>query len=339
MTKKRRKRHILLSRSFKIHRKQIRRAVSKKNWKYHHKKQIIHGRTEKKTVLKIKFSGNMYLADSKEHFFKKINPAKDASSVAFSFSDVKNVDVGSMLYIKAFVDYKKAQRCNVKISCSEKNRKMRQILQHMKLRDYGLNITFNDIKCWTVREWDENAHENYGKVLMNEILPVVLENKFPSEEFSSIASGLNELLSNCSEHAYTEHDLFKGYYLIAGEYDNIETGKSNEFSFCIIDMGQGFRSSLHKNTKFMKIIRDFGLFSDENLIKEAVDSNFNANKDKNSGRGTGLPAVKKSVEIVNGGLHIYSDTGTYMLRSGKERLVSRSCNIIGSIIMVSLPIN
>lgn len=244
-----------------------------------------------------------------------------------------------MLYIKAFIDYKTKLGGYIKISCSPQNVKMRQILQHMKLKDYGINITYSDIKCWNVREWHESSHENYGKVLMEEILPSVLENKFPSKEFSRIASGLNELLSNCSEHAYNDEDLFKGYYLIAGEYDNMDTGKSNEFSFCIIDMGQGFRASLHKNSGFNKFFGDIGILSDEKLIKEAVDSRFNANKVKNSGRGTGLPAVKKSVEIVNGGLHIYSDAGTYMLNADKERLKKRMYDIIGSIITVNLPIN
>ncbi len=339
MHKRRKRRCSLISKSYKIQRKQIRRAKAKKNWKYHHKKQIIQGARGNEYIYSIRFSGNLYLADAKEHFFTKINPAKNASSVAFSFSDVKSVDVGSMLYIKAFVDYKKAQRCNVKISCSEKNRKMRQILQHMKLRDYGLNITFNDIKCWTVKEWHGNDRVNYGKVLIREILPTVLEGKFPSNEFSRIASSLHELLSNCSEHAYTIHDEFRGYYLIAGEYENIEKGKSNTFSFCIIDMGQGFRASLHKNSMFLKVISSLGFLSDELLIESAVKGKFNADTSKTQGRGTGLPAVRRSVETVKGSLHIYSDAGTYMFNNRHEVSKKRSNGIIGSIITVSLPIN
>ena len=339
MHKRRKRRCSLISKSYKIQRKQIRRAKAKKNWKYHHKKQLIQGARGNEYIYSIRFSGNLYLADAKEHFFTKINPAKNASSVAFSFSDVKSVDVGSMLYIKAFVDYKKAQRCNVKISCSEKNRKMRQILQHMKLRDYGLSISCNDIRCWTVREWHGNDRENYGKVLMREILPAVLKGKFPSSEFSRIASGLHELLSNCSEHAYSEDYSFKGYYLIAGEYENTNSEKSNEFSFCIIDMGQGFRSSLHKNSKFQNIISSFGIYSDEHLIEAAVNGKFNADTTKTQGRGTGLPAVRRSVETVNGSLHIYSDAGTYMFNNRHEAVRKRTNDIIGSIITVNLPIN
>ncbi len=339
MTKKRNQKHFYVSRSEKKNLKSIRKAIAKKNWWYHNKVRLIRECKDAVHLETIKFSNNLYLASSDEQIFKKIKTAENLSAVRFSFSNVKSVDVGSMLYIKAFIDYKTKNGDCIEISCSSENLKMRQILQHMGLKDYGLNITFKDIKCWNIREWHENTHENYGKVLMTEILPTVLEDKFPSEEFSRIASGLNELLSNCSEHAYTESDSFKGYYLIAGEYDNVETGKSNEFSFCIIDMGQGFRTSLHKNTGFNKFFGNIGILPDEKLIKEAVDSRFNANKEKNSGRGTGLPAVKKSVEMIKGGLHIYSDTGTYMLNAGTERLRSRSCSIIGSIITVSLPIN
>lgn len=339
MARKNRKTHIYISQAQKKNKSNIKRAIAKKNWWYHNKARIIRESQHTEHFVTIKFSHHLYLASQDEQLFKKIKSVKNQPAVNFSFSNVKSVDVGSMLYIKAFIDYKIKKGDSVKVSCVSDNSKMRQILQHMGLKDYGMSITYSDIKCWNVREWHENTHENYGKVLMTEILPAVLENKFPSKEFSRIAMGLNELLSNCSEHAYTEDDLFKGYYLIAGEYDNIETGKSNEFSFCIIDMGQGFRSSLHKNTGFQKFIGDFGILADEKLIKEAVDSRFNANKEKNSGRGTGLPAVKKSVETVKGGLHIYSDRGTYMLNAGTERLKSRKCDIIGSIITVNLPIN
>lgn len=339
MRKKQRKRYIPIPKSLKILQKQIRKAIAKKNRRYHHRNQRWGQETEKKTFFKIKFNENLYLSDKKEQVFAKINSAKDVTDVSFSFSDVKKVDVGSMLYIKAFVDYKKALGHTVKISCSETNTKMRQILQHMKLRDYNLGVTFSDIKCWTVKEWYGNAKDNYGKVLMQEILPTVLEGKFPSSEFSRIASGLHELLANCSEHAYTEDCNFKGYYLIAGEYENTSIGKSNEFSFCIIDMGQGFRSSLHKNSVFQNVISTFGISSDEYLIEAAVKGKFNADTTKTKGRGTGLPAVRKSVEMVKGSLHIYSDAGTYLFNNNIERVKKRTNDIIGSIITVSLPIN
>lgn len=337
MRKKKKKTYIFISRFNKIKRKQIRRAIAKKNWRYHHR--IIRNLDNENNAFSVKFSGNLYLDDNKEHLFDKLSSAEKAPVVKLSFSNVRQVDIGSMLYIKAFCDFKRSQNHVVEISCLAKNRKMQQILQHMKLKDYGLGITFDDIKCWTVLEWHGNTKENYGKVLMQKILPSVLKDKIPSNEFSRIASGLHELLSNCSEHAYNDYDDFKGYYLIAGEYNNENTGRSNEFTFCIIDMGQGFRASLRQNSLMKKLLFNFGTNTDKDLLKAAVEGKFNADISKNSGRGTGLPAVRKNVDLINGSLSIYSDNGTYIRRHGAERLKNRRNAIIGSIITVTLPIN
>ena len=336
---KHRKKKRLISKSEKQRRKELRRATKRKNWWYHHKWQIIADATGRVRPSIIRFTKTVHLLASDETIFQKINEAENKECVCFKFSAVQNIDVGSMLYVKAFIDKKKAEGVDVRVSCSKQNSKMRQILQHMKLKNYNLRITYNDIRCWTVKEWYEYSKENYVKVLMKEILPNVLKGKIPNENFANIASSLTELLANCSEHAYLEGDDFKGYYLIAGEYENMVQGKSNEFSFCILDMGQGFRDSLHKNTQFTNFIKQFGILSDDKIIKAAVEGKFNANTDKTAGRGTGLPDVKKKVESINGSLHIYSNKGTYLYNNGSETLKMRKHAVIGSIITVTLPIN
>lgn len=282
----------------------------------------------------IRFPSKLYLRD--EILFEKINEAALCSAVNFNFSQVKNISVGSALYIKAYVDSHKTKQL-IKISCSPENLKMREILQHMELKSYKIKITHKDIKCWIFKQWNKNCVENYGKVMNEEVLPKVLANRGYSERFADIASNLHELLYNCSEHAYEVDDLFTGYYFIAGEYES-DKGKSNKFTFSVIDMGQGFRASLRKNSLFSEIKEKLNIESDTDLLKAAVDGKFNANPDKNSGRGTGLPAVKQTVQSINGILNISSGIGYYSY-DGKEYLRERKNATIGSIITVNLPIN
>lgn len=336
---KHRKNKRLISKSEKQRRKELRRATKRKNWWYHHKRRVIADATGRARLHIIQLPKSVYLLTPDEKIFQIINEAENKERICFKFSTVQNIDVGSMLYIKAFIDKKKAEGVDVRVSCAKQNSKMRQILQHMKLKNYNLHITYNDIRCWTVKEWHGYSEENYVKVFMEETLPNVLEGKIPNENFAGIASSLTELLANCSEHAYLKGDNFKGYFLIAGEYENIIHGKSNGFSFCILDMGQGFRGSLHKNTQFNNVIKQLGILSDDKIIKAAVEGKFNANTDKTAGRGTGLPDVKKKVESINGSLHIYSNKGTYLYNNGNETLKMRNYAVIGSIITVTLPIN
>lgn len=273
-------------------------------------------------------------------YFTIINTIEKLDNPLLDFSLVKKIDVGSALYIKAYYDYLIASKKSFKIYCSEKNQKMRQILKHIRVNDYDLLITHPDIKCWFIKQWNFEHKENYGKVIMNEILPKVLENKVPSEEFSKIAGSLHELLANCSEHAYPNEHTFQNYYLIAGEYAN-EYSKSNKFSFCILDLGQGFRKSISNYSKFQdaldSIIRKE---SDSMLLKKTTEGVFNANKDKNSGRGTGLQEVAKNVKNIRGSLYIYSDKGSFKIKNGdKEYFKDRKSELKGSIIEIILPIS
>lgn len=310
--------------------KELRKAIAKKNKKLHN-----HFKSENSIQYKtIRFPQNLYLRE--EILFEKINSAINLTAVKLNFSQVRTISVGSALYIKAYVDSHQNQQI-IKITCSPKNRKMREILQHVELKNYHIPITHKDIKCWIFKQWNKNCSENYGKIMNEEVLPKVLANRGYSDRFADIASNLHELLYNCSEHAYEDSDSFTGYYFIAGEYEN-NKGKSNKFTFCVIDMGQGFRASLRKNSLFSEIKEKLNIESDKELLKAAVDGKFNANPDKNSGRGTGLPAVKDTVKSIKGVLNICSGKGYYSF-DGIEKLYNRENEIIGSIITVNLPIN
>lgn len=315
----------------KQNKKWITNSKKRKNKEFHPKKDI------NQTVWEtIKFPQSLYLSDPKEYIFEKICYAQNLENVNFNFSMVKNISIGSALYIKAYVDSHKEKQ-NIRISCSVKNKKMREILQHIELKNYNISITHKDILCWTFRSWTKNNPENYGKLMFNEILPKVLKNKVPSEEFSELASNLHELLCNCAEHAYTKNDIFTGYYFIAGEYEN-KNGKSNKLSFAIIDMGQGFRASLRKNSKFSIVKQKLNIESDEYLLKAAVDGEFNADSKPNSGRGTGLTDVKRNIKKIKGTLNICSDYGYYSYEN-RECLIHKKNATLGSIITVNLPIN
>lgn len=290
---------------------------------------------------KVVFPEKLYLESEDEKIVKYINEAEKLDKPNFDFSKVMSIDVGSALYVKAYIDYVKETKKEYKISCSTKNQKMRQILQHMNIFDYGIEITHEDIMCWEMRTWSIENKENYGKIMMKEILPKVLKGKVPSEEFAQIAGNLNELLANCSEHAYTEKYFFRNFYLIAGEYKT-EKEASNTFSFCILDSGQGFKSSISNYGTFDKLLSSLTSMGkpDSELLKATVDGKFNADKNKNSGRGTGLSEVAKSVKMIRGDMYLYSDKGCFNITSdGEEILRERKNKAIGSIIEIILPIS
>lgn len=308
----------------------------KKNKNIFHKTEGVNTKHEK-----ITFPKEVFLESEDEKIFRYINDTEKLKQPIFDFSYIKNIDVGSALYIKAYIDYLKSNGKKVTIKCSPKNQKMRQILQHIKIFDYELKITHKDIACWVIKTWNTDTQVNYGKVMMEEVLPAVLTNKFPSEEFTHIAGNLNELLANCSEHAYTKKDTFKNYYLIAGEYTT-EFQASNTFSFCILDSGQGFKNSIKNKTKWEKFWQIISKEKevDSKLLQATVEGKFNANKHQNTGRGAGLPEVVKSVKIIKGDLYLYSDKGCFSITDGaKEKLRERKHTVKGSIIEIVLPIN
>ncbi len=322
--------------------KQNKLKKHRRRYKQNHKKRVTVRSVKKISGNTIVFTERLFLERKEEEIFFILFQAEKINTPTLDFSKVKYIDIGSAIYIKAFVEFLRENNREPKISCSPKNQKMRQILQHLGIFDYQLKITYNDIRCWAVRKWHKDFKKypgvNFGKVLYKEILPEVLKDKIPSTEFSRIASSLSELLSNCTEHAYTKQDVFTNFYLIAGEYEN-DIKKSNTVSFCILDYGQGFKASLKKNTLFESVINKFKEDADSNLLKEAAKGNFNADKAKNSGRGTGLPAVTESVKLIKGSLYLYSDNGSYKVKKETEEVRDRRYPVRGSIIEVILPIN
>jgi len=291
----------------------------------------------------IKFPEKLYLANKNEEVFALIEKIEGKNDVVLDFSRTKYIDIGSALYIKAFIDHLKDENKRYKITCLSKNKKMRQILQHIEIHNYGIRVTSPDIKCWEIRTWQKGDMVNYGSVMMTEILPKVLKDKRPSDEFSDIAASLQEILSNCSEHAYTENDEYKNYYLIAGEYEN-SYGKSNSFTFCIIDRGQGFRSSLakNKNNFFVEIFKNLQSSEhDSDLLKAAINGEDTSKEGggKLAGRGTGLSNVVENIRTIGGSFCVYSDRGSYKVSQYKDTPRERKIPIKGAIIEMILPIN
>jgi len=288
----------------------------------------------------VKFPERLYLASDNEVIFALVEKIEKKENIVLDFSTTIAIDIGSSIYIKAFIDHLKYEKKKYKILCSPKNKKMRQILTHIKAYDFNMKITYSDIKCWEVRTWYKNDNVNYGKVMMEEILPKVLNGKIASENFSYIASSLQEILSNCSEHAYIKNDEYKSYYLIAGEYENTYT-KSNSFAFCILDRGQGFRSSLEKNGLIETIFERFKKKPDSDVLKAAINGRFasKAGGGKLAGRGTGLANVVENIKRINGQAYVYSDKGYYEVNRQEDKSRERKIHIKGSIIAMILPIN
>ena len=286
----------------------------------------------------VTFPQNLSIAEG--IVFSLIETAEEKDNIALDFSRTKNIDIGSAIYVKAFVDSLKDRGYKYQVVCLAKNKKMRQILQHIGIKNYGIAITHSDIKCWEIRSWHKNDKVNYGKVMMEDILPRVLKDKSVSAQFSDIAASLQELLSNCAEHAYIETDQYKNYYLIAGEYTR-EYDKSNMFTFCIIDRGQGFRATLEKKGSFKRLIENFISAPDANLLKAAVEGKFTSKKGggETAGRGTGLSNVAEGIKDINGYLCVYSDKGWYAItRKKEEHLSDGKTKIKGSVIEMGLPI-
>jgi histidine kinase-, DNA gyrase B-, and HSP90-like ATPase len=179
---------------------------------------------------------------------------------------------------------------------------------------------------------------NIGKEIMEEILPKVLENRIPSSEFENITPSLIEMLSNCAEHAYLEGDEYNKYYLIAGEYENTNHKRSGTFAFSIVDLGQGFRSSLEKEHGFSKDDED------SNLLSAAINGEMTSETGggKDSGRGAGLISVLDYIKKIGGSIHAYSDKGFYKLfrlDDGRVDTVTgdRKTKMRGSIMEIGLP--
>lgn len=291
----------------------------------------------------IRFPERLFLdQNGYDGVFSLMKEIEDKDFVVLDFSETKYVDIGSICYIRAFMDYIKNEKKGHKVKCWYQNKKMRQILQHVGIKDYKFrNITYPDIKCWYVRVWKKDDQINMGKEIMENILPKVLNNRIMSDEFKNITPSLIEILSNCSEHAYPEEDKYNSYYLIAGEYENINHERSGDFGFAVVDLGQGFRSSLKKRHNIL-VVDD-----DSKLLEDAINGKITSKEGggKDLGRGTGLLSVLNYIKRIGGSLHAYSDKGLYeVYRSNNsgDGMMSfrkdRKVRMKGSIIEIGLPL-
>ena len=325
----------------KLKRKYKRKKLKKKKYKLEYKLELEEYRRCVAVNEVITFPERLNLAHEDEAIFALINTVEEKNNAVLDFSETNFIDIGSALYIKAFIDHLKDEEKQYKILCSPKNKKMRQILKHIGVRNYKIKVVYPDIKCWEIRTWGKHDNVNYGKVMMEEILPKVLEGKVASEKFSYIASSLQEILSNCSEHAYTEDDEYKNYYLIAGEYEDPKYIKSNSFTFCILDRGQGFRSSLEKKSFFGTMREKLGIETDSDLLQAAIEGRLTSKAGgKSAGRGTGLANVVENVKSINGSFYAYSDKGCYEINRQKGQICrERKIRIKGAIVAMIFPIN
>ncbi len=155
-----RKKNRKIRKKKKISQQRIRRQ-SLKTIKIAQKRKNKHLRNKKRKVSDhvkwsvIKFSKELYIDDPSEELIRKINEISPTDNIRLNFSAVQKISVSSALYIKAYVDSRKELQ-NIKISCSKNNKKMREILQHMKLKNYNLRISHKDIKCWSFKQWSKN---------------------------------------------------------------------------------------------------------------------------------------------------------------------------------------
>lgn len=313
-----------------------RKQKAKLERKIHNKELEKHNELVSRRKDIIRFPRELFLEKNNgEDVFALMAKALTEKYVILDFSDTRYVDIGSMCYILAFINYLKSKRKGYKIECISDNKKMRQILHHVDIKKYNLtNITYADIKCWYVRSWEKHDNDvNIGKEIMEKILPKVLKNRIPSSEFENITPSLIEMLSNCAEHAYSEDDEYNTYYLIAGEYENTNHKRSGTFAFSIVDLGQGFRSSLEKEHGFS------GNDEDSNLLSAAINGEMTSETGggKDYGRGAGLISVLDYIKKIGGSLHAYSDKGFYKLCRLDAVSIDRKTKMKGSIIEIGLP--
>jgi len=266
-----------------------------------------------------------------DYILSKVSEIENAEKPIISFNYVSGITIHAAIYLKAFYDYQVIMKNPPSIACCSGNSKVRKILQYIKIKNYGLPIDQEDILCWSINCWDLNRETpQFGRILMVDIFPKFLTNIIPSENFSDIASALQEILTNCVEHAY-DKGIFKKYYLFAGKYPT-----SGNFTFCVFDRGIGFKESLKRQPlKFSQLLMNA---SDSELIRAAVRGQSGAGS-KADGRGRGLESVLEKVKAMDGQFHIYSGNGYYSYRNHKEITKDRPVYLDGAFLAMHIPIS
>ena len=131
-------------------------------------------------------------------------------------------------------------KIQVEINVPIKQNKIRQILQHIGIKNYGIEITHEDISRWVVKTYDcEIDKANLIKDIYEPIQKPTNWNN--DEKIKNILAAILGACWNRFEHGYQLNDVkkfrkgcFTNAYLIFGETD---------YSFCIFNRGIGFRES------------------------------------------------------------------------------------------------
>ena len=178
-----------------------------------------------------------------------------STRLIFNFEQTRMITVGGAAIIKACFDKIRIDQpeIQVEINVPIKQDKIRQILQYIGIKNYGIEITHEDISRWVVKTHDcEIDKANLIKDIHEPIQKLTNWNN--DEKIENILAAIPEACWNRFEHGYQLNDVKKSHkgcftnaYLIFGETD---------YSFCIFDRGMGFRGSFqyYRPASFYKIL-------------------------------------------------------------------------------------
>lgn len=149
------------------------------------------------------------------------------------------------------------------------------------------------------------------------------------EEDDHAFSAISESFTNVWQHAYEDglikrHETLKGPRLMKKWWIAIEKFNTQLF-MAVYDVGVGIPYSTQSKKWYENLRLDLmgfltGLNSDCQDIKTALE--YGVSRYKEQGRGNGLPAIKRFVEInPDGHLHIMSGRGIYEFRSQNKKEV------------------
>ena len=191
---------------------------------------------------------------------------------------------------------------------------------------------YSDITCWSVYVLDKETQRllDLGRELNDTILPNCSSaNKRIEAIFKDLRSVISESVYNCAEHAYPEFCVgFSKWYLGIGEYPD-----TNKYSFCVYDMGQGFKASMEANS-IWRIVQG-SLSTESDWIQRAVSGVSGVEQGKKLGRGQGLKTAVELITNNSGQIEIISGRGYY--KSTIHNHNDRQVELVGSMISFYVP--
>lgn len=267
-------------------------------------------------------------------------------NIIFNFNQTHTINVGGAAIIKAFYDKIKFNQPDkrIKITVSKEKDKIRQILQYIGIKNYGIEITHEDISRWVVKVYDcdvekENLMKDIHEPIKN------LTNWGSDKKIKKILEAIPEACWNSFEHGYQLMDRkdptkekFTKSYLIFGK-----TEKS--YSFCIFDRGIGFRGSFgyyHRDLlkDLLASISEKSKAKQEHLIIEKAIE-LGRSKAPGLGRGSGLSSILETItKSLKGYVAIHSLRGYYSKehKPDKQSEQSPRSDIHGTLVQFQIPI-